>query len=215
MDERVAAIAAGTAPELVWLLEHPPLYTAGTSAKPRGPDRGALSRPSRPAAAASSPITAPASAWPMSCSTSSAASPTCARFVATLGGMDHPHACGLQRQRRAARRPHRRLGAPAGQGRGPRRQDRRHRRPDASAGSRSMALRSTSMPDLSHFSGIVPCGVSDRATASPASPISASGVDGRGRRVLRREFEQLFGPLDRSHAAADSLVPSLPANALS
>ena len=33
MAERVDAIAAGTAPELVWLLEHPPLYTAGTSAK--------------------------------------------------------------------------------------------------------------------------------------------------------------------------------------
>lgn len=33
MEERVAAIRAGTAPELVWLLEHPPLYTAGTSAK--------------------------------------------------------------------------------------------------------------------------------------------------------------------------------------
>ena len=34
MEARVAAIRAGTAPELVWLLEHPPLYTAGTSAKP-------------------------------------------------------------------------------------------------------------------------------------------------------------------------------------
>ena len=33
MSERVAAIAAGTAAELVWLLEHPPLYTAGTSAR--------------------------------------------------------------------------------------------------------------------------------------------------------------------------------------
>ncbi len=33
MDERVAGILAGTAPECVWLLEHPPLYTAGTSAK--------------------------------------------------------------------------------------------------------------------------------------------------------------------------------------
>jgi lipoyl(octanoyl) transferase len=33
MAERVAAIRAGTAPELVWLLEHPPLYTAGTSAR--------------------------------------------------------------------------------------------------------------------------------------------------------------------------------------
>lgn len=33
MEERVAAIRAGTAPEAVWLLEHPPLYTAGTSAR--------------------------------------------------------------------------------------------------------------------------------------------------------------------------------------
>jgi lipoyl(octanoyl) transferase len=31
MESRVAAIAAGEAPELVWLLEHPPLYTSGTS----------------------------------------------------------------------------------------------------------------------------------------------------------------------------------------
>jgi lipoyl(octanoyl) transferase len=34
METRVEAILAGAAPELVWLLEHPPLYTAGTSARP-------------------------------------------------------------------------------------------------------------------------------------------------------------------------------------
>jgi lipoyl(octanoyl) transferase len=34
MEARVAAIAADGAPELVWLLEHPPLYTSGTSGKP-------------------------------------------------------------------------------------------------------------------------------------------------------------------------------------
>jgi lipoyl(octanoyl) transferase len=34
MEDRVAGIAAGSAPELIWLLEHPPLYTSGTSAKP-------------------------------------------------------------------------------------------------------------------------------------------------------------------------------------
>ena len=33
MDKRVAAIAAGEAEECIWLLEHPALYTAGTSAK--------------------------------------------------------------------------------------------------------------------------------------------------------------------------------------
>lgn len=34
MEARVAAIAEGTAGEAIWLLEHPPLYTAGTSARP-------------------------------------------------------------------------------------------------------------------------------------------------------------------------------------
>ena len=33
MEERAAAIAEGTAPELGWLVEHPPIYTAGTSAR--------------------------------------------------------------------------------------------------------------------------------------------------------------------------------------
>src|SRR5580704_10099574 len=33
MEARVADIAARRAPELVWLLEHPPLYTSGTSGK--------------------------------------------------------------------------------------------------------------------------------------------------------------------------------------
>ncbi len=42
MEARAAAIAEGSAGELVWLLEHPPLYTAGVSAKPAdllAPDR--------------------------------------------------------------------------------------------------------------------------------------------------------------------------------
>lgn len=34
MDARAAAIREGLEPELVWLLQHPPLYTAGTSADP-------------------------------------------------------------------------------------------------------------------------------------------------------------------------------------
>src|SRR6476661_1765898 len=33
MEARAAAISAGSAPELVWLLEHPSLYTSGTSGK--------------------------------------------------------------------------------------------------------------------------------------------------------------------------------------
>jgi len=42
MEQRAADIAQGAARELIWLVEHPPLYTAGTSANPtdlRDPDR--------------------------------------------------------------------------------------------------------------------------------------------------------------------------------
>ena len=42
MEGRVAQIIAGSAPEVIWLLEHPPLYTAGTSANAKDlidPDR--------------------------------------------------------------------------------------------------------------------------------------------------------------------------------
>lgn len=42
MEARAEAIAKGEADELIWLVEHPPLYTAGTSAKPADltdPDR--------------------------------------------------------------------------------------------------------------------------------------------------------------------------------
>ena len=42
MESRIADIADGAAPEAVWLLEHPPLYTAGTRARPGdllAPDR--------------------------------------------------------------------------------------------------------------------------------------------------------------------------------
>jgi len=50
MEARAAAIRAGEAEELVWLLEHPPLYTAGTSAKPADllvPDRFPVYRSGR------------------------------------------------------------------------------------------------------------------------------------------------------------------------
>jgi len=50
MEARAAAIAAGEAGELVWLLEHPPLYTAGVSAKDADlltPDRFPVHRTGR------------------------------------------------------------------------------------------------------------------------------------------------------------------------
>ena len=50
MEARVADILAGRAPECVWLVEHPPLYTAGTSARDADlvdPDRFPVHRTSR------------------------------------------------------------------------------------------------------------------------------------------------------------------------
>jgi lipoyl(octanoyl) transferase len=50
MEARAAAIAEGSAGELIWLLEHPPLYTAGVSAKPGdllAPDRFPVHRSGR------------------------------------------------------------------------------------------------------------------------------------------------------------------------
>jgi len=50
MEERATAIRAGEAGELIWLLEHPPLYTAGTSALPAGllkPDQFPVFKTSR------------------------------------------------------------------------------------------------------------------------------------------------------------------------
>jgi len=84
--------------------------------------------------------------------------------------------------------------APARQGRRPRGQDRRHRHPAPALGQlHGMALNVD--PDLSHFAGIVPCGVADprygvTSIADLGRPASMAAID----RVLRREFEGLFGP---------------------
>jgi hypothetical protein len=78
MEARVAGIRAGTASEAIWLLEHPPLYTAGTSADPPTCATPTASRSSRPGAAGNTPITGRASAWPTPCSTSTPAAATCA-----------------------------------------------------------------------------------------------------------------------------------------
>jgi lipoyl(octanoyl) transferase len=66
MEERVRALAADeTLDECIWFLEHPPLYTAGTSAdesdllvKDRSPS-------TRLGVVGSTPITGRANAWPM------------------------------------------------------------------------------------------------------------------------------------------------------
>src|ERR687892_399984 len=123
MEERVAAIRAGEMPELVWLLEHPPLYTAGTSARAqdlRAPRPVHLSR-AGPARRLRHARSAAAQARP-------------APLHLAAGGMGDPRARAVQRARRAARGPDRHLGGRARRSGG---QDRRDRGARASLGDLS------------------------------------------------------------------------------
>ncbi len=63
-------------------------------------------------------------------------------------------------------------------------------------------------PDLTHFSGIVPCGVSEQrygvtSLADLGIPVSMPEVD----MVLRREFETLFGPVDYAVGSTENTSP--------
>jgi lipoyl(octanoyl) transferase len=66
--------------------------------------------------------------------------------------------------------------------------------------------------DLSHYAGIVPCGVCDprygiTSLADLGRAVTLAEID----KALQREFEHLFGTVARGQVAADSLVPSFPA----
>nr|WP_272943319.1 lipoyl(octanoyl) transferase LipB [Rhodovulum sp. PH10] len=196
MDARVAAIAAGTAPELVWLLEHPPLYTAGTSAKPadlidarfpvfatgrggqftyHGPGQRVAYvmidlRRRRPDVRW---FVHSLEAWIVA---------TLARF--NVSGETRPDRVGVW-----VRRPER------GEGR----EDK-----IAAIGvrlKRWVSLHGISLnvdPELSHFSGIVPCGIADphfgvTSLWDLGHTVTMEDVD----LALKAEFEGLFGPAER------------------
>jgi lipoyl(octanoyl) transferase len=200
MQARAAAIAAGKEPELVWLLEHPPLYTAGTSAKPeelieaRFPvfesGRGGQMTYHGPGQRV---------AYPML--DLKRRGPDVRRYVANLEEwiirtLAAFNVRGERREDRIGvwvRRPEK------GQENGQAYEDK-----IAAIGIRvsqwvtlhGMALNVE--PDLSHFSGIVPCGVNEQhygvtSLADLGLTVSMPEVD----MVLRREFEALFGPINR------------------
>lgn len=202
MEERAAAVAAGSARELVWLLEHPPLYTAGTSARYEHAHehlREPLREPGLPV------------------------------FVAGRGGQFTYHGPGQRvayvmldlRQRGADVR---RFVAELEEWlirtlaafdiRGERREDRVGvwvRRPDKGAGredkiaaigirvKRWISLHGASLnidPDLTHFGAIVPCGITDprfgvTSLADLGRTASLAQVDA----VMRREFAAIFAPV--------------------
>jgi lipoyl(octanoyl) transferase len=193
MDERVAAIAAATAPELVWLLEHPPLYTAGTSARPEDlvEARFPVHQTGR---GGQFTYHGPGQRVAYAMLDLNRRRPDVRAYVAALEEWIIRTLAAFNV-------------------RGERREDRVGvwvRRPDKGPGFEDkiaaigirvrkwVTLHGIAInvePELAHFSGIVPCGVSEQrygvtSLADLGLPVSMAEVD----MMLRREFEAVFGP---------------------
>jgi lipoyl(octanoyl) transferase len=192
METRAAAIAAGRAAELVWLLEHPPLYTAGTSTNHADviDARFPIHESGR---GGQLTYHGPGQRVAYVMIDLRRRGPDVRRFVATLEEwiIQTLAALGVRAERREDR-----IGVWV-------------RRPEKGNGFEDkiaalgirvkqwVTLHGIAInvnPDLAHFSGIVPCGVSEKrygvtSLSDLGVPVSLTEVD----EVLRREFEPLFG----------------------
>ncbi len=195
MEARVATIRAGQAPEWVWLVEHPPLYTAGTSAKVQdllSPDRFPVydagrggqytyHGPGQRVAYVMLDLRARKLGvrdyvcrledW----------------IIATLATF------GLRGERRDGR-----IGIWVD--RGPNGLGGRREEKIAALGVRVRrwvsfhGIAINVEPDLSHFGGIVPCGIAEHGVTSLVDlgyPVAMEDVDV----ALRRTFGEIFGPV--------------------
>jgi lipoyl(octanoyl) transferase len=192
MDARAAAIAAGREPELVWLLEHPPLYTAGTSAQ-RQDIVDARFPVFEAGRGGQMTYHGPGQRVAYLMLDLKRRGPDVRKFVATL---EEWIIRALARFNVRGERREDRIGVWV-------------RRPEKAPGSEDkiaaigirvkqwVTLHGISLnvdPDLTHFSGIVPCGVSDQrygvtSLVDLGLPVSMADVD----MALRGEFEELFG----------------------
>jgi lipoyl(octanoyl) transferase len=182
MEARVAGIIGASAPEAVWLLEHPPLYTAGTSAAAEellDPARFPVFRTGR---GGRFTYHGPGQRVAYVMLDLSARGRDVHTFVhaledwliATLAHL------GVEGERREGQ-----IGVFVGEAK------------IASIGIRLrhwVSFHGVSLnvdPDLAHFSGIVPCGLT-----SPVTSLAALGIDTDMQRVdaaLRTTFEEIFG----------------------
>jgi len=195
MEARVAEIAAGTAPEAVWLLEHPPLYTAGTSAKPTdlvAPDRFPVHVAGR---GGQYTYHGPGQRVAYVMLDLNARGRDVRQFVCTLENwvIATLASFNIKGERRTGRvgvwvvRPDR-------------------KGPDGKAAEDKVAAIGVKLrkwvsfhgisinvePDLDHFTGIVPCGIADHGVTSLVDlglPVAMTDVDV----ALRHAFEAAFG----------------------
>ncbi len=166
MEARAAAIAEGRAGELVWLLEHPALYTAGVSAKPGDllePDRFPVFQSGR---GGQFTYHGPGQRVAYVMLDLTKRERDVPRLRGRAGGLGDRRPGAFQRRGRGPAGPGRRLGRTARR-RPPhaRGQDRRHRGEAASLGL-VHGISLNVEPDLAHFGGIVPCGVTDHGVTS-------------------------------------------------
>jgi lipoyl(octanoyl) transferase len=206
MEARALAIAEGTAPELVWLLEHPPLYTAGTSA---GSEQLIERRFPVYSSGRGGQFTyhGPGQRVVYTMLDLRRRGPDLRRFVAgleewiirTLAAFD---VNGERREDRIGvwvRRPDK----------GPQHEDK-----IAAIGVRVrrwVSLHGMAVNvhcDLSHFAGIVPCGIREprygvTSLADLGLPVSIPRLD----TALRSEFEHLFGKTRLPTESAGSVPP--------
>jgi lipoyl(octanoyl) transferase len=201
MDARVAAIADGGLPELVWLLQHPPLYTAGTSAKPQE-----LIQAKLPVHAAGRggqfTYHGPGQRVGYVMLDLKRRGPDVRRFVASLeewiiGTLAQFGVCGERRAGRIGvwvRRPDKGVGC----------EDK-----IAAIGVRIkhwITLHGIALNvdcDLSHYSGIIPCGISEprygvTSLADLGRRVAMREVDG----ALRAAFDHVFGDAVQRRASS-------------
>ncbi len=197
MEKRAEEIRLGSAPETVWLVEHPPLYTAGTSAKPGDlvePDRFPVFSAGR---GGEYTYHGPGQRVAYVMLDLKRRREDVRAFVAALEEwiirtLDRFNVKGERREDRVGVwvvRPDR---APM---------------PDGAAAEDKIAAIGIRLrrwvsfhgisinvePDLSHFSGIIPCGVSEHGVTSLVDlglPVTMGDLDV----ALKAAFEEVFGP---------------------
>lgn len=194
MEARADAIAAGEAGELVWLLEHPPLYTAGVSAQAGDllqPDRFPVYQAGR---GGQYTYHGPGQRVAYVMLDLRARERDVRRFVESLeawiiGALDRFNVKGEVRPGRVGVWVERK--APGF----PPREDK-----IAAIGVRLrrwVSFHGISLnvePDLSHFSGIVPCGITAHGVTSLVDlglPVTLDDAD----EALKRSFTDVFGPI--------------------
>jgi lipoyl(octanoyl) transferase len=193
MEDHVAAIRDGAAGELVWLLEHPPLYTAGVSARPDDllqPDRLPVFRTGR---GGQFTYHGPGQRVAYVMLDLDARGRDVRAFVQGLeawiiGALDRFNVTGQVRDGRVGVWVER--NSPG------------YTREDKIAAigvkiRRWVSFHGISLnvePELSHFSGIIPCGISAHGVTSLVDlglPVTMDDIDA----ALKTSFERVFGPV--------------------